>query len=258
MKKSSVPVPDEVRASVLYASHHTCVVCNEPGRPVQIHHINDDPSDNREENLAVLCLLCHDKTQVSGGFGRRLDASVVAKYRDEWVKRVSERRAAAVRAAIGPDAVAVRRPPRGSLLAYVHVLPGVLRRSVEQVEAAAVGAAAVEAAERWYAVVDLLSQIVVQLAAWLPPNHFGGEPAERFVDALVHQRLVWHHALAEPTGEGGFGTMIAAATAGGAIHDIHADVSLLVRALLWGEGRLDEWEPWRVEWRSALPDSFRP
>jgi hypothetical protein len=258
MAKSRVPIPDQVRANVLYGSHHTCAICNESGRPVQIHHINDDPSDNREENLAVLCLLCHDKTQVAGGFGRRLDAVVVRRYRDEWVKRVSERRAAAVRAATGSDAVSARSPSRASLLAYVHVLPDALRRSVEQVEAASPGAAAIEAAERWYEVVDLLSQIVVQLAAWLPPNHFGGEPTERFVDTLVHQRLVWHYALAEPTGEGGLGSMMAAATAGGAIHDLHADVSLLVRALLWGQGRLDDWEPWRAGWRAALPDSFRP
>lgn len=258
MTKSRALVPDDVKANVLYASHHTCAVCNKPELPVQIHHINEDPSDNDEGNLVVLCLLCHDKTHVSGGFGRRLDAVVVTKYRDEWLKRVSERRAAAVRAAVGPEPVAVRRPSRASLLAYVHGLPSVLRRSVEQVRGASAAAVAIETAERWYEVVDLLAQVVVQLAAWLPPNHFGGESAERFVDALVHQRIVWHYALAEPTGEGGLGTMIASATAGGAVHDLHVDVSLLVRALMWREGHLEEWEPWRAEWKTALPGSFKP
>jgi hypothetical protein len=60
--------------------------------PVQIHHINDDPSDNRLNNLAVLCVVCHDKTQITGGFGRKLNAGQVRRYRDDWLALVEARR----------------------------------------------------------------------------------------------------------------------------------------------------------------------
>jgi hypothetical protein len=55
-------------------ANNTCCRCRTPGRPIQIHHIDGDPANNAEENLAVLCLDCHDDTLVTGGFGRSLNA----------------------------------------------------------------------------------------------------------------------------------------------------------------------------------------
>jgi hypothetical protein len=62
---------------------------------VQLHHIDGDPSHNTELNLATLCQLCHDETLLKGGFGRKLSADLVVEFRDDWVRRVSERRAKA-------------------------------------------------------------------------------------------------------------------------------------------------------------------
>ena len=101
-KKIRIPVPDPVKAQVLFMSDRTCCVCEERGRAVQIHHIDENPSNNDPANLAVLCLLCHDETMLSGGFGRKLTSSLVAVYRDAWVARVVERRRRA-------DAIMVRR-----------------------------------------------------------------------------------------------------------------------------------------------------
>ncbi len=55
---------------------------------MQIHHLDDDPSHNSIENLAVLCLDCHNETMISGGFHRKLDAEQIRLYRDEWVNRL--------------------------------------------------------------------------------------------------------------------------------------------------------------------------
>ena len=63
MAKDRVPIPPEIAAELLFASDHTCCVCRDRGRAVQIHHIDEDPANNTEENLSVLCLLCHDDTQ---------------------------------------------------------------------------------------------------------------------------------------------------------------------------------------------------
>ena len=52
------------------------------------------PDSADEGNLAALCLQCHDDTQIRGGFGRKLNAAQVIQYRDDWVKRIAEIRAA--------------------------------------------------------------------------------------------------------------------------------------------------------------------
>jgi len=63
------------------------------GKSVQVHHIDDDPANNRIENFAVLCLECHTETQVSGGFRRKLDADQVILYRNDWLAIVARERA---------------------------------------------------------------------------------------------------------------------------------------------------------------------
>jgi tetratricopeptide (TPR) repeat protein len=60
---------------------------------VQLHHIDEDPTNNAPENLATLCLECHRDTQVSGGFDRKLDAEQIVLYRDDWNRTVAARRA---------------------------------------------------------------------------------------------------------------------------------------------------------------------
>lgn len=96
MAKQRVEIPRDVAAGVLFRTDRTCCVCNVQGKPVQIHHIDEDPSNNIDENLAVLCFDCHRETQISGGFDRKLDAEQVALYRHHWLRIVDQRRAAAV------------------------------------------------------------------------------------------------------------------------------------------------------------------
>ena len=93
-RKLRIPIPDDVEADVLFRSDRTCCVCHKAGKQVQIHHINDNPADNDPVNLAVLCLECHAQTQLTGGFGRKLNAAVVIRYRDHWLSVVEMRRSA--------------------------------------------------------------------------------------------------------------------------------------------------------------------
>lgn len=83
MAKERVTIPDEIAVQVLFNSDRTCCVCR-ASKQVQIHHIDDDPANNDPENLAVLCLLCHDDTQIRGGFARKLNAGLVRMYRNSW------------------------------------------------------------------------------------------------------------------------------------------------------------------------------
>jgi hypothetical protein len=85
-------IPTELAAEVLFSSDRTCCVCRIPGKRVQIHHVDEDPSNNVFENLAALCFDCHDLTQQRGGFGRHLKAVEVRRHRDDWIARVNKRR----------------------------------------------------------------------------------------------------------------------------------------------------------------------
>lgn len=122
MRKSRPDIPKEITAQVLVWADRTCCACREPRRKVQIHHIDGDPSNNDIDNLAPLCLHCHDDTQVSGGFGRKLDAAQVRLYRDDWYALVKARPHVPPTPpppppSIGPEALMLRLVREGSDLA---------------------------------------------------------------------------------------------------------------------------------------------
>jgi hypothetical protein len=94
-KKERVEIPKDVAARVLFLADRTCCVCRQEGKPVQIHHLDDDPSNNALPNLSVLCFDCHRETQIRGGFDRKLDADQVLLFRNDWYALVSQRRAGA-------------------------------------------------------------------------------------------------------------------------------------------------------------------
>lgn len=52
-------------SSLLEKADYKCEICGGVGRMV-IHHINEDPSDNRLENLQYLCRGCHNTIHKKG------------------------------------------------------------------------------------------------------------------------------------------------------------------------------------------------
>ncbi len=90
-KKNRVEIPDEIAADVLFRSNRTCCVCREK-KPVQIHHIDENPEHYDADNLAVLCFDCHRDTQIRGGFDRKLDSAQIRRYRKDWLIRVANKR----------------------------------------------------------------------------------------------------------------------------------------------------------------------
>lgn len=91
-KKNREQIPSETAARTLFLADRTCCVCRGKGKPVQIHHIDENPANNDLRNHAVLCFDCHRETQIHGGFDRKLDADQVILYRDDWNRIVARGR----------------------------------------------------------------------------------------------------------------------------------------------------------------------
>ena len=92
MAKSRTSTPKKLEAEARWLSDDTCCLCWEREKGIQIHHINEDPTDHSIENLAILCPNCHDKTHKTGGFTRKLDAHFVILCRDKLLEAVAWQR----------------------------------------------------------------------------------------------------------------------------------------------------------------------
>jgi len=207
------PIPEDVAAQVLYQHDHTCCVCNEPGMAVQIHHIDENPSNHDIGNLAVLCLQDHEATQARGGFGRKLRASEVTIYRDEWLRRVKERREQADKIIVERlagmrsqtantgNAVEWTSPPIELLSAYIHALPDILRHTYAESRDLET-ADPQELVHALRLVTSVVEQSWVHLATWFAPDHFGGRPANEFFSRYRADRNLWHNALLDPEASG--------------------------------------------------------
>lgn len=90
MPKSRKKIPTRIADDVMYGADLLCCVCEYRGD--QIHHIDDDPSNNDPDNLVLLCFNHHDEVTRTGGITRRLSPSLLRKYRAALYKKVEARR----------------------------------------------------------------------------------------------------------------------------------------------------------------------
>ncbi len=75
-------IPPNLKDKLLVAASHACTICGRS--PVQIHHIDGNPSNNSEDNLIVLCLNHHDeaeKSKTSKGLSSNLSPSALLEYK---------------------------------------------------------------------------------------------------------------------------------------------------------------------------------
>lgn len=266
-RKNRVPIPDDVASEVLFVHRRTCCVCNISGRAIQIHHIDEDPSNNDPSNLSVLCLQCHDDTQLRGGFGRKLLATEVIKYRDDWVRRVAERKAQA-------DAIVVQQmapslpapfpvdreweaPSTPALTALINSLPPTLRAVYDQARPLWDSAVTLNMIEGSWLVIDVLERAWIELAKWYPPNHFGNVSAEQFFRDYIRNRQIWNLALKEPDGFGSAGREAVIIACGDTMQDVEGAVVETVRWLADFRCPDIEFVGWKKNWDAAQTDVQR-
>lgn len=84
MKKDRVTIPQELADRVTFAADRTCCVCRQPHRKFQIHHIDEDPSNNVFSNLATLCGDCHSDAHTTQSFARNLTPGAITLFNNSW------------------------------------------------------------------------------------------------------------------------------------------------------------------------------
>jgi len=75
---------EKVESKAMFDNNHTCCICRDKSKDVQIHHIDGNRSNNDPNNLAVLCLDHHSKASGKRGFGRRYSELEVKEYKKNW------------------------------------------------------------------------------------------------------------------------------------------------------------------------------
>jgi len=58
--KSRIPIPPQLRKAILEFNNSQCSECGRSDAN-QLHHKDENPSNNAEENLQLLCYQCHQR-----------------------------------------------------------------------------------------------------------------------------------------------------------------------------------------------------
>lgn len=257
-----VRIPHNVAAEVMFRHRRTCCICNIPDRTVQIHHIDEDPSNNAIENLAVLCLECHNLTQISGGFGRKLGAAEVALSRDDWIARVARAKEEADKlivarmAGLPPEPVfelGKWEPPSvEALIKLLDSLPETRKSTYEEAHLKWDTGYRNEMMDGTFFAMDVMTRVWLELAKWYPPLHFEGRSAESYFEDYIKARRVFHRAIGEPDGEGSGGNDATLIAEGGTLHDIEEAIIETARfQALWRALGDYDFQDWEKRWRES-------
>lgn len=85
MKKNRQSIQESMAKCILVESRFRCCICPEHRREVQIHHLNMDPSDNRYDNLVVVCCNCHADLHTKSSLYRNISAKDIRTMKKEWI-----------------------------------------------------------------------------------------------------------------------------------------------------------------------------
>ncbi len=279
-KKIRVSIPDEIAADILFLSDRTCCVCNARGKRVQIHHIDENPANNNIGNLSVLCFDCHDQTMTSGGFGRKLNANQIIKYRNEWLDRVKNRKTKA-------DEIASLQTVTGStetvmvhtetinvdedFLNYkTHDDPNILKEYLNKILIIHQAQLAI-AQTKWdsgvtaimnqgnYDMIDFYEEVLIELSAFYPKGHFNGQTPNNFFSELISSKFQWHRLVLEPEGAGTNGTIISTMTGGLVMVDLKNMIVDMVNSLIFQYEiyKQIDLNNWRKKWLKKITRSHK-
>lgn len=80
-------IPEPLRQQLLYQSAFKCVVCQK--RAAQLHHIDEDPTNNDPSNLVAVCLDHHDDAHATRKLSQNLTAPRLRDFKRRWTGQVA-------------------------------------------------------------------------------------------------------------------------------------------------------------------------
>lgn len=261
MNKVRTAIPDDISAEVMFQHDRTCCVCRERGLAVQIHHIDENPANHAIDNLAVLCLDCHDQTQTRGGFSKKLKAVDVIRFRDDWVQRIIARRDKAdeivIQHTVGTESAqqqlaAWSAPSNAKLIGLLDALPTIRRSAILAAKRLWDTGITSEMRQGSYDAIETLERAWLKLAKFYPPDHFGQVPADHFFGEFIARRFEWHRRISEPRGPGSSGSLLHVTAGSGVLDDVADAIAETVEGLYIGYVLLDfDLKKWRDDWQAA-------
>jgi hypothetical protein len=95
MKKAKrPPIPPTIQRSIKSKNLGVCCVCKERGLGINLHHIDGNPLNNSEDNIAVLCLKDHDQHHRPNAYDKtkhlELGKEKIMQLKREWELTVAE------------------------------------------------------------------------------------------------------------------------------------------------------------------------
>jgi len=267
-KKVRTLIPENIAAEILVLSDRTCCVCNERGKQVQIHHIDENPANNDIENLSILCFDCHNQTMIKGGFGRKLDSSQIIKYQQEWLVRVNSRKSKA-------DEIASIQTVTGStksvmennklsedfldyktnndpniLISYLNKILIIHKAQLTIAQVKRDTGVTALMNQSNYDLTDFYEEVLIELSTFYPKGHFNKQIPKNYFNELISSRFLWHRLVLEPDGASSGGLIISTMTGGNVITDLKDMIVDMVNALLWSFGLSEELDfiKWRKHW----------
>ena len=88
------PIPPATQRSIRTKNLGVCCVCKERGIGTNFHHIDGNPTNNKEENIALLCVKEHDQHHRPHAYNQtkhlELRADKILAFKQEWELTVQE------------------------------------------------------------------------------------------------------------------------------------------------------------------------
>ena len=270
MSKQRKKIPKQTEITLLDICDHTCCVCRE-SQEIQIHHINKDSQDNNIENLAVLCLNCHDKAEKTGGLSRNFSPEYITKRREEWIAICEERKEKHVKrknekdnkkpANLEPQDIFSQGQPLTTLqIAIINSLPkikaGLLVKRNKQLSEA-VTMSTIDMVNAYTAYNESLKSILIMVADFCDPRHFEDQSPKEFFEEIISTRrrffsLISHHHPDSPYMWGRMHREIYHTLCG---EDINNLIENLISTFLL-ENDFD-YKHWKKSWRNANRLEYR-
>lgn len=88
-KKTRKKVNTDLEYEILYKCAQVCCVCRN-SKNVEIHHIDEDPSNNIEDNLVAVCRNCHGDAHTHRKLSQNLTRQKLLNLKKKWEEEVAD------------------------------------------------------------------------------------------------------------------------------------------------------------------------